>query len=522
MSTPSDFFAPSDEPRREQPSQEQRDAPAAAPQADQRRPPDAADNGPGRWVGWQAPPPPQAGPAPADERRRPSAPPPAGPAPQPPAGLQHAGSAQRAQFSWPDPPARPNTAPQEPAAERHDPGEDSPDDWATAVLSSTELTRIRNQAGHDQGLGGFFTDVPPPAEGPPQNNWAPAPAPGPASDSQQGLFGGPTGAPDAFVPGYGAPEERRQIVTSRRRRAATGWRRLVSKVTFGLINPRPSAKQEQAEELIRRIKAALVDVYVVAFVNAKGGVGKTTMTVAAGSAIARERGDRVIAVDADTDLGNLSSRFEQRGGPKANIEALSSLQDPSGYPTVRVFTVQNDDRLEMLAAQNDPRSSFTLNSQDFETTMKILRLHYNVILLDCGTAITSPLFSTIAKHVDSLVVVASEDAPGLNGALETVTWLHAHGFSRLLPRTVMALNATFKGKPLVDIDEAERLIREEIPGVSVVRVPYDVHLAEGGDIAFTELKPRTRKALMNLAGAVAQHYPVREPHRHRTDETGGF
>jgi MinD-like ATPase involved in chromosome partitioning or flagellar assembly len=519
MSTPPNA-APNNEPSHEQPLPEQRDVPAAAPQADQRRPPDAADNGSGRGVRWPTPPPPQAGPAPADERRRSAAPPPAGPAPQPSVGSQHARSAQRPQFSWPDPPPRPNNAPREPAADRPGPAEETED--RTLVLPPTEFAGVRNQHDDDQGFGDFFTDAPP-AEDSPQSNRAPAQSPGSASGPQQAVFGGLTGAPDGFVAGgRGASVKRQQIVTSRRRRAARGWRRLVSKVTFGLINPRPSAKQEQAEELIRRIRAALVDVYVVAFVSAKGGVGKTTMTVAAGSAIARERGDRVIAVDADTDLGNLSSRFEQQGGPKANIEALSSLQDPSSYSTVRVFTVQNDDRLEMLAAQNDPGSPYTLNSQDFETTMKILRLHYNVILLDCGTAITSPLFSTIAKHVDSLVMVASEDAPGLNGAWATLTWLHAHGFSRLLPRTVVAINATFEGKPLVDIDEAERGIREEIEGVSVVRVPYDVHLAEGGDISFAELKPRTRKALMDLAGAVAQHYPARQPHRYRTDETGRF
>ncbi|OOK65182.1 cobQ/CobB/MinD/ParA nucleotide binding domain protein [Mycobacterium kansasii] len=187
-----------------------------------------------------------------------------------------------------------------------------------------------------------------------------------------------------------------------------GWRKLVSQMTFGLVTPGPSAKQEEHEKLIRSITAPLLDVYVVAFVSAKGGVGKTTMTVAAGSAIARERGDRVIAVDVDTDLGNLSSRFEQKGGPDANIEALSSLRDASSYPNVATFTVQNKDRLEMLGAQNNPRSSYTLNTQDFEATMQILRKHYNVILLDCGTAITSPLFSTIANHVDSLVVVASQ------------------------------------------------------------------------------------------------------------------
>ncbi|MBS4730621.1 AAA family ATPase [Mycobacterium sp. SM1] len=376
------------------------------------------------------------------------------------------------------------------------------------------MAAIRDENGAAQGLDDFFTDAAP-AEGPPRG-WAPPPQPGPTtSRPPQEWFGGPTGTPDAFAAGYSpTPENLDQIVTPRRRPTGTGWRKVLSQMTFGLINPGPSAKQEQADELMRRIKADLLDVYVVGFVNAKGGVGKTTMTVAAGSAIARERGDRVIALDVDTDLGNLSSRFEQRGGPKANIQALSSLQDPTSYPTVRVFTVQNNDRLEMLAAQNDPRSSYILNSQDFEATMKILRLHYNVILLDCGTAITSPLFSTIAKHVDSLVVVASLDPPGLNGAWATLQWLQAHGFSRLLPRTVVALNATFKGRPLVDIDAAETRLRDQIPGINVVRVPFDVHLAEGGDIAFTALKSRTRKALMNLAGAVAAHYPARQPQNH--------
>ena len=96
------------------------------------------------------------------------------------------------------------------------------------------------------------------------------------------------------------------------------------------------------------------------------------MTVAAGSAIARERGDRVIAVDVNTDLGDLSARFNENGGSQANIEALSSLRHAGSYSNVRVYTVQNDDRLEMLGSQNDPRSSYTLNGEDYGATMEIL------------------------------------------------------------------------------------------------------------------------------------------------------
>ena len=310
------------------------------------------------------------------------------------------------------------------------------------------------------------------------------------------------------------------MVPHRRRPAGKGWRKAVSKMTGGAINPGPSAKQEQAEELIKRIRSSLVGVHKVAFINAKGGVGKTTLAVAVGSAIARERGDRVIAVDVNTDLGDLNARFDEHGGPRANIEALSSLQQAGSYSNVRVYTVQNDDRLEMLGSQNDPRSSYTLNAQDYGATMKILETHYNVVLLDCGTAITSPLFSTIAQDVHSLVVVASQNTRGLNGAWATIRWLHAHGFGRLLPRTVVALNATDRGRPLVDLDDVELKFREHIP--EVVKIPYDPHLAEGMGIEFESLKPATRKALMDLAGAVAQHYPARQTHRYRAGEPGRF
>lgn len=504
MSTPSDFF-PQDEPRHEQPHPDQHNSypSGAAPQEEGRHLDTGPDTGPGQRVRWPAPPTPQQG----------------APAP-PPSRPQHAASHGAPTFRLPEP-ARPTSEPRQPEPTWHGGDETASD--KTAEISLDQVAAMRGQPPqHEQGLDGFFSDAP--HEQHPPSGWAsPAPSQQSAADPQQPLFGNPPNSPTAFAPsGYGALDEGQQFVTTRRRPAGKGWRKLVSQMTFGLITPGPSAKQEEYDKLIRSITAPLLDVYVVAFVNAKGGVGKTTMTVAAGSAIARERGDRVIAVDVDTDLGNLSSRFEQKGGADANIEALSSLRDASSYPNVATFTVQNKDRLEMLGSQNNPRSSYTLNTQDFEATMQILRKHYNVILLDCGTAITSPLFSTIANHVDSVVVVASQAPDGLNGAWTTIQWLQAHGFSRLLPRTVVALNATFKNKPLVDINDAEQEFTAKIPGVSVVRIPYDVHLAEGRDVTFVELKSRSRKALMALAGAIAQHYPTRGPQQHRTTEAGGF
>jgi MinD-like ATPase involved in chromosome partitioning or flagellar assembly len=150
--------------------------------------------------------------------------------------------------------------------------------------------------------------------------------------------------------------------------------------------------------------------------------------------------------------------------------------------------------------------------------MNILDAHCNVILLDCGTPVNGPLFSKIVTDVTGLVVVASQDVRGVEGALATLDWLHAHGFDRLLQHTVVALNAIQKSRPLIDRKAVENQFRKRVP--EVFRVPYDPHLATGLAVDFTALKQQTRDAVLALAGGVAQHYPAGQLRRHHQDELG--
>ncbi|MGH3530414.1 MAG: AAA family ATPase [Mycobacterium sp.] len=309
----------------------------------------------------------------------------------------------------------------------------------------------------------------------------------------------------------------RDLLTARRRPvAAQGWRKLVTKITAGRVNPEPSAKQEDDAAIVDSIRTSMGGVHKVAFVSAKGGVGKSTMTVVVGNTIARLRGDRVIAVDVDADLGDLSARFSERGGPQANVEQLSSLQNIDRYSNVREHTVVNNDRLELLGAQNDPHSTYRFGPEDYAATMRVLEMHCNVILLDCGTSINGPLFSKIVSGVTGLVVVASQDVRGVEGALATLDWLHAHGFDPLLEHTIVALNAIQKGKPFIDRETVENQFKKRVP--EVFRVPYDPHLATGLAVDFSALKRRTREAVLALAAGVAAHYPPSQLPQRRGDD----
>ncbi|TMS50680.1 chromosome partitioning protein ParA [Mycobacterium sp. DBP42] len=338
----------------------------------------------------------------------------------------------------------------------------------------------------------------------------PAPQPTGPTGNDQSLFG-----PDAAF----GDIRQDTIEPPAKHVAQKGWRKTVRLMSGGLVKPGPGPKEESAAQRLEKIRSPLGGVHKIAVLSVKGGVGKTTTTVGVGSAIARTRGDRVIATDLDADLGDLSDRFHDAGGPTANIQYLAQRVNIQSYADVRAHTVQNVDRLEALSSQNDPNSDYVLSGKDYQAAMRILERHYNVILCDCGTSVTTPLFSTVASDVGGLVIVAAQNMTGVRGARNTLAWLQAHGFGQLLTRTVVVLNAPYPGSPLVDLDVYGRYFRER--GTQVVNVPFDPHLAEGAAIEFASLKKATSEAFLEVAGYIADHYPLRHA-SHGSHNPGSF
>ena len=88
----------------------------------------------------------------------------------------------------------------------------------------------------------------------------------------------------------------------------SGWRKLVYRASGRTINPGPSAEERRRAELEARLRTPIEGSRRVVVMSRKGGVGKTTITLALGSIFAMLRGDRVVAVDANPDAGNLAHR----------------------------------------------------------------------------------------------------------------------------------------------------------------------------------------------------------------------
>lgn len=289
---------------------------------------------------------------------------------------------------------------------------------------------------------------------------------------------------------------------------SAGWRRLIHSATGGRINPGGSAKQVREQQLQAAIRAPLRGDYRIAVMSLKGGVGKTTTTVALGGIFAAERGDRVIAIDANPDLGTLAQRAA--AAAPATIRDLLAAPDTSRYPQVRAFTNQATSRLEVIGSERDPAVSEAFSESDYRRAVDILQHHYNVILTDCGTGLMHSAMAGVLDLANALVLVTSPALDGAQSASATLDWLNLHGYDQLASGAVVVVSASAPGKPTIDM---ARLVEHFASRTRAVHtIPYDRHLAEGAVVDMDRLGAATRRAYRELAATVAADFS--SWHRH--------
>jgi MinD-like ATPase involved in chromosome partitioning or flagellar assembly len=278
----------------------------------------------------------------------------------------------------------------------------------------------------------------------------------------------------------------------------TGWRRQLYRVSR--INLGPSPSERAWNDLRRRVARNLRGTYLVAVLQQKGGVAKTTVSMGLGSALARYRDDKVVAIDANPASGNLAKRVsEPSAGTWRGLLGDERLQ---GYSDFRHYLGKNPSSgLEVLGSDSGDEM---LNGTQVTELWQRLQLHYPIALVDCGTQLRDDVMAAVLAAADAVVVVSTTRLDGADGAAETLNWLVDHGYPHLVRSAVIVISDVFKVAQSSSVRKLHEQFEKAVRAVHYV--PFDPHLSDAAAIDFDRLKPRVRRAFIDAAASLVDGF----------------
>lgn len=351
----------------------------------------------------------------------------------------------------------------------------------------------------------------PPAHGPHAAPRPPAPAPAPPRPSAppQGWASAPpppAAAPSLRPPPAVAPQQPAPAPPPSQDLPDRGWRRVLRIATFGLITLGPSPAQRQEAQFEATIQTRLHGNYKVGVLG-KGGVGKTSVAASVGSLFAQlRRQDHVVAIDADTAFGRLSSRIDP--GSTRSFWELTADKNLRSFDDVVARLGRNSAGLHVLGGEPASGPRRVLDPAIYREAALRLDRHFTISVIDCGSTMDAPLTQEVLRDLDALIVVSSPWADGASAAARTMEWLADQGLTTLLQHSIVVLNDS---DGHADKRTRALLAREFTDhGRPVIEVPFDPHLRPGGviDVA-REMAPATRRKFLEITATIAGYFAAR-------------
>jgi len=262
---------------------------------------------------------------------------------------------------------------------------------------------------------------------------------------------------------------------------------------------------------------------ILATIGPKGGPGKTTVALATGLVLAEVPLARPIVVELNPDWGTIDQVLGD-ANPRTIQDLLQNLTavNQAGIGLLQGYVTMWG-RLPVLTAPSRPDEMARLAPRDYERVLKLLSVHYNLIILDCGTAFTQRLNQFAIQAADHLQVVGWPDHATMQKTVAAIDYLASSRYARDYQGVLAELTADraeVRARTLADmtlvvngagfpsgaaaIDLAK--VRMAVSGLNaVVPLPYSAPLRRmlgDGTLTMDALPADYRRAVKELLVAV--------------------
>lgn len=319
----------------------------------------------------------------------------------------------------------------------------------------------------------------------------------------------PTPVPAGTVPVGLSGEARGELLrpgAAERVRAGWGWRGLLVRGTGGLVAVRPGRAEQAHLDAQRVIRQATWSRSVNVLVAGKtGGVGKTTTSIVLAGTLGQVRGGATAAFEVADATGALEKRGE--GSPGRGMgELVSSASSVASAGALAGYAAPQTSLAHVIGSVHDRP---VLTGYDVHAVREVLDRYYRLTVADSGNNPHSAAFTAAAEGADVLVMPTLLTSVAVLDTLdvfEAIWRLGDHG-ARLAQTAVIVIN--HDGRPEDrTIAAGSRLelerVREVAPDVRILEVPFDAHVAKGGEITLASMSHGSDQAWMRVAAGVTE------------------
>jgi MinD-like ATPase involved in chromosome partitioning or flagellar assembly len=248
----------------------------------------------------------------------------------------------------------------------------------------------------------------------------------------------------------------------------------------------------------------LIRCATIAVVSPKGGVGKTTITALLGSLLARERQDRIVAVDTNPDYGSLGRTLTPDHGVY-----VDDLVDVLDRPDLSVTALDGHlgrafEGLMVLPAPTDPERMARLDEAAYTRVIRRLQSLVSILVLDCGTGLQEPAARAAQACADQFVLISDAHPATASLVVEAAELLRTVG----PPMTLVVNKLPRRSKDTrIDIDGLAQLVPDAHGVVTIDDDQGAATRVAAGDFAWRDAPETWQRSIGELAVVLSADWP---------------
>lgn len=161
---------------------------------------------------------------------------------------------------------------------------------------------------------------------------------------------------------------------------------------------------------------------IVVVFSAKGGCGKTTISINLASAIAKNSSSKVCLIDLDLQFGDIAVSLQKN--PDKTISSAIQMGSSIDRLGARSMITRFDDNLDLLLAPNNPTDVEFINGDIVASILEAIDTDYDFIVVDTPPAFTDFVLKTM-EMMDMCFLVTTLDTPAIKNTKVVLETMHA-------------------------------------------------------------------------------------------------